>query len=107
MPDERTQPEDKPSHVVIDKNTTARVNLGILVTTVVMCVGAMMYLKDIEHAVETANQTLQEVKAQLANQNGMALQHSEKLIRQGDHLINLQKVVGKLEERVKALERKE
>jgi len=104
MPDEPTQSDDKPSHVVIDKNTTARVNLGILITVVVMCVGAMTYLKDIEHAVELANNTLQEVKAQLVVQNGMALMHNEKLIRQGDQLIALKLVCEKLEERVRALE---
>ena len=100
MTAKRNESEPEPAHVVIDKNTTARVNVGILVSIIALACGAIVYLRDIEHAVNAANQTLQEVKSQLASQNGVTLKHSEALILTGTRL-------DALERRVQALERKE
>ena len=86
-----------PSHVVIDKNTTARINVGILITILATAVGGAMYLQDIKYAVTTANTTLTEVKRELARQNGSVIRNAETLIRQGAKIQALEKRLGSLE----------
>lgn len=90
-------PPKEPAHVVIDKDSTARVNVWILVTILAGCVGGALYLRDIENAVDTANTTLREVKVQLATQNGMAMRHNEDLIRVRGRLDHLEKRADALE----------
>lgn len=87
----------EPAHVVIDKNTTARINVGILITLITICCGAMLYLNDIQHAVQAVDGTLKDVKTQLSKQNGVALRHTEILIRLEGRVNALDRRVDRIE----------
>ena len=87
----------EPSHVVIDKNTTAQINVGILVTLIAICAGAMLYLNDIQHAVRGVESTLNDVRGQLQKQNDATLHHTEILIRLEGRVNALGQRVDRLE----------
>lgn len=81
-----TPPAPDAAHVIIDRSSTAKINLGILASIIGLAVMGASYLKDIEYAVSTTNATLLEVKDELARQNGSVLRHSETLILHGAKL---------------------
>lgn len=89
----------EPSHVVIDKNTTARINVAILVSVLGGLVAATWWLSDIKHSVANISVTLEEVKVQLAKNGGTVNHHAIEIIR-------LQEQYGSLNARLKALEGK-
>lgn len=96
--------QPKPADGVTIDRTTTRVNLGILASVVVSFIFGTSYLKDIEHAVDLANTTLMEVKAQLNRQNGRTDQHSQQFLEHEARLDALDKVQAIHAARVKALE---
>jgi septal ring factor EnvC (AmiA/AmiB activator) len=96
---------EAPAHVVIDKDMTARVNVGILIAVVVSFVLGTAYLSDIEHAIDTANNTLQEVKAQLATNNGAVIQQARDIIRLQDRQQRIEEDIAVHAKRLDALEK--
>ena len=88
---------DEPAHVVVDKDSTARINLGILVSIISVAVLGALFLQDIAFAVESANYTLTEVKQELTRQNDSVIRHSETLIRQTAKLEELEARILKIE----------
>jgi len=95
--------QESPQPVVIDKTTT-RVNLGILASVVATFIFGTSYLKDIEHAVATANATLKEVKAQLDRQGGTTDLHARQLTRSEKRLDALETAQRAHAVRLKVLE---
>ncbi len=87
-----------PPPVVIDKTTT-RVNLGLAASAVLAFGYGAVYLRDIEHAVGTANSKLTEIEAQLSKLNGTELRHDREIAK-------LHELNRDHERRIKALENK-
>jgi len=96
--------QETPAPVVIDKTTT-RVNLGILASVVLSFIFGTSYLKDIEHAVDSANATLREVKAQLDRQGGTTDLHARQLTRSEKRIDALEAEQRSHTAQLKALER--
>ena len=91
----------EPNHVIIDKDISARINVGILVSIITVAVLGALFLQDIAHQVTTANLTLADVKAELTRQNDSVIQHSEVLSKQSAILESLERRVSELEKRVR------
>lgn len=94
-----TEATDQPeaAHVVIDKDSTARINIGILVSIIASTVVGAWYLQGIAYAVSAANITLEDVKDELEKQNDALRRNSETLIRHGVQIQTLETRVGDLE----------
>ena len=91
--------KQEPAHVVIDKNTTAKINIVILGSVLVGLIGATLWLSDIKNSVLNISKTLEEVKVTLAKNGGIVSHHAIEIIR-------LQEQYKDLAARVKALEGK-
>ena len=87
----------EPAHVVIDKDTTAKVNLGILVSIIAVAVMGAMYLQSIHHEVSTANTTLADLSHEFSRQNDALVAQSGTLIKQQAQIDDLERRLSRLE----------
>ena len=89
----------EPAHVVVDKDMTARINIGILVSIIASTVLGALYLQDIQYQVASANNTLTKLERELSKQNESLRMTSVTLIRVEGRVDALTKRVDALEAR--------
>lgn len=94
----KTIVDSDPATVVIDSNSTAKINVGILISIIVVAVTGALYLQNIQHLVTTTNDTLEGVEAELAQLNASDSRHSEELIKLQSKVEGLEKRIEKLEQ---------
>jgi hypothetical protein len=92
-------PPTKPAaHVVIDKSTTARINVAILCSIIGCACGGAWWSSGISHSITDISQTLKEVKVEIAKNGGTVNHHAIEIIR-------LQEKCRDHEKRITALEK--
>lgn len=89
----------EPSDAVIDKDTTARINVAILCSIIACACCGTWWTSDMTHSMANISQTVKEVKVEVTKIGGSVNNHAMDIIRLQeqfrDHEKRLQTLEGK------------